>query len=174
MKHLLLVSLLTATFCFTLGGGTPLAAEYVGSANCFECHEEQFNDWQASGHPWKLRKVEKAKYSGLPLPPGYRWEDVSYVIGGANKKARFIDKKGYIITKAKDGSEAKTQYNLADGSWSFYHKGEENKDQYRKKRIHRLYCRLGQAYSRSKVLGLGTHAGAGCKFLSSHCKEQYH
>lgn len=72
----------------------------------------------------EAQKSGKARYSGLPLPPGYRWEDISYVIGGANKKARFIDNKGYIITKAKDGSDAKTQYNLADGSWSFYHKGE--------------------------------------------------
>jgi len=47
------------------------------------------------------------------------------VIGGANKKARFIDLEGYIITSAKDGSEAKTQYNINDGSWSFYHKGEK-------------------------------------------------
>ncbi len=101
------------------------AADYVGSDQCFECHKEQFNDWQASGHPWKLRKVDKARYSKLPLPPGYRWDDISYVIGGANKKARYIDLDGYIVTTAKDGSEAKTQYNLEDGSWSFYHKGEK-------------------------------------------------
>jgi hypothetical protein len=101
------------------------ASEYVGSDKCFGCHAEQYNDWQSSGHPWKLRKAEKAQYAKLPLPPGYSWDDISYVIGGANWKARFIDKKGYIITSAKDGSEARTQYNLEDGSWSFYHKGEK-------------------------------------------------
>ena len=42
----------------------------------------------------------------------------------ANKKARFIGLDGYIITAAKDGSELKTQDNMQDGSWSFYHKGE--------------------------------------------------
>jgi hypothetical protein len=101
------------------------AADYVGSNKCFECHQENFNFWQASGHPYKLRTVDKARYAKLPLPPGYSWEDISYVIGGANWKARYIDNNGYIITTAKDGSEAKTQYNLEDGSWSFYHKGEK-------------------------------------------------
>jgi hypothetical protein len=62
------------------------ATDYVGSEKCFSCHADQFNLWQASGHPWKLRKVEKARYAKLPLPPGYSWDDVSYVIGGANKK----------------------------------------------------------------------------------------
>lgn len=102
-----------------------MAAQYVGSDECFQCHQDEYNYWQASGHPWKLRKMEKARYSKLPLPPGYAWEDISYVIGGANWKARYIDKNGFIITSAKDGSEAKTQYNLGDGSWSFYHKGQK-------------------------------------------------
>ncbi|BHH84414.1 cytochrome c3 family protein [Desulforhopalus sp. 52FAK] len=123
MRTKLLLFTLSIFCIFTLS--TALADDYVGSEKCFECHAEQFNKWQASGHPWKLRKVEKARYAKLPLPPGYSWDDISYVIGGAVKKARFIDKEGYIITSAKDGSEAKTQYNLEDGSWSFYHKGEK-------------------------------------------------
>ncbi len=107
-------------------GSTASAADYVGAEKCFSCHQAQFNDWQASGHPWKLRKVDKARYAKLPLPPGgWSWDDISYVIGGANKKARYIDKQGYIITAAKDGSEVKNQYNVEDGSWSFYHKGEK-------------------------------------------------
>jgi hypothetical protein len=48
-----------------------LATDYVGSEKCFTCHPDQYNQWQASGHPWKLRKVEKARYAKLPLPPGY-------------------------------------------------------------------------------------------------------
>ena len=119
MKRVLLVMLIVG---FSLPA---LATDYVGSEKCFSCHMDEYNLWQASGHPWKLRKVEKARYAKLPLPPGYSWDDISYVIGGATKKARFIDKDGYIITTAKDGSEAKTQYNLEDGSWSFYHKGEK-------------------------------------------------
>ncbi len=71
-----------------------------------------------------LRKSSQARHSKLPLPAGYTWDDIAYVIGGANKKARYIDLQGNIITSAKNGTEAKTQYNLEDGSWSFYHKGE--------------------------------------------------
>ena len=51
------------------------AGSYVGSEQCFSCHKDQFNDWQASGHPWKLRKMEKARSAKLPLPPGYSWDD---------------------------------------------------------------------------------------------------
>ncbi|NNG47391.1 MAG: hypothetical protein HKM86_09815 [Deltaproteobacteria bacterium] len=121
-RAVLLITCLTVLVAF---GAPAPAAEYVGSGKCFACHAEQYNLWQASGHPWKLRKVEKARYAKLPLPPGYSWEDISYVIGGANKKSRYIDKQGYIITAAKDGSEAKTQYNMENGTWSFYHKGEK-------------------------------------------------
>ena len=121
-KTVLLVVLVSSAILFA---GPVWSADYVGSDQCFSCHQEQYNYWQASGHPWKLRKAEKARYSKLPLPPGYSWDDISYVIGGAVKKARFIDQEGFIITSAKDGSEAKTQYNIEDGSWSFYHKGEK-------------------------------------------------
>jgi hypothetical protein len=119
--------ILATFFCFSvfLVFGSADAAYYVGSDQCFNCHADQFNDWQSSGHPWKIRKAAKARYAKLPLPPGYSWDEISYVIGGATKKARFIDLEGFIITGAKDGSEAKTQYNIEDGSWSFYHKGEK-------------------------------------------------
>ena len=63
-------------------------------------------------------KTEDAKKRALPLPAGYRWSDISYVIGSAYKKARYIDLKGYIITATKDGSVLKTQYNLETGTWS--------------------------------------------------------
>jgi hypothetical protein len=49
-----------------------MATDYVGLEKCFTCHAGQFNLWQASGHPWKLRKAEKARYAKLPLPPGYK------------------------------------------------------------------------------------------------------
>jgi len=70
-------------------------------------------------------KAEQARHRALPLPTGYSWDDISYVIGGAYKKVRYIDKAGYIITSAKNGAELKTQYNLETGTWSFYHKGEK-------------------------------------------------
>lgn len=111
---------------FSIGfAGSLMAANYVGSDACFKCHPQQYNDFKVSGHPYKLQKAETAKYRPLPLPAGYSWDDISYVIGGATKKTRYMDKKGYIITAAKDGSELKTQYNIETGTWSFYEKGKK-------------------------------------------------
>ncbi len=138
------------------------AVSYVGSEQCFSCHEDQFNDWQASGHPLKLRKAEKVRYSGLPLPPGYHWDDISYVIGGATKKARFINLEGYVITTAKDGSEAKTQYNLIDGTWSFYHKG--GKKPYKCGPCHMTaYSPYGHQDGRPGMIGTWIEDGVGCE-----------
>jgi len=85
----------------------------------------QYNDFRSSGHPYKLTRASDARHRPIPLPEGYRWADISYVIGGFHKKIRFVNKEGYIITAAKDGSELKTQFNLASGEWVFYHKGEK-------------------------------------------------
>lgn len=138
------------------------AQDYVGSFKCFECHAEIFNKWQASGHPWKLRKAEEAKSAKLPLPPGYTWNDISYVIGGANWKARYIDRQGYIITTAKDGSEAKTQYNLEDGSWSFYHAGE--KMPYKCGPCHMTaYSEKGHQDNLEGMIGTWAEDGIGCE-----------
>ncbi len=138
------------------------ASYYVGSEQCFSCHPTQFNEWQASGHPWKVRKAEKARYSGIPLPPGYTWDDIAYVIGGAIKKARFIGQDGYIITTAKDGSEAKTQYNLSDGTWAFYHKGE--KKPYKCGPCHMTnYSPEGNQDGRPGLIGTWVEDGVGCE-----------
>jgi len=142
--------------------GTASSANYVGSDQCFSCHADQFNDWQASGHPWKLRKASKARYAKLPLPPGYSWDEISYVIGGANKKARYIDLNGYIITKAKDGSEAKTQYNINDGTWSFYMKNK--KKPYKCGPCHMTnYSPKGHQDGRPGMIGTWTEDGIGCE-----------
>lgn len=146
------------------------AAFYVGSEQCFACHPGQYNDWQATGHPWKLRKVEKARSAKLPLPPGYSWDDISYVIGGAMKKARFIDLEGYVITAAKDGSEAKTQYNMEDGSWSFYHKGE--KKPYKCGPCHMTaYSPEGNQDGRPGMIGTWAEDGIGCEECHGHGSE---
>lgn len=120
-KHLIYLFLFLSTSMLV---NPTIAAEYAGSESCSECHQNQYNSFRVSGHPYKLSKAEDAKKRQLPVPLGYSWDDISYVIGGAYKKSRYIDKQGYIITAAKDGSELKTQYNLETGTWSFYHKGE--------------------------------------------------
>ena len=157
-----MMSFIIACTFIILFGISAEASDYVGSDQCFSCHMNKYNDWQSSGHPWKLRKVEKARYAKLPLPPGYRWDDISYVIGGANKKARFIDLEGYVITTAKDGSEAKTQYNLQDGSWSFYHKGE--KKPYKCGPCHMTaYSPDGNQDGRPGMIGTWQEDGIGCE-----------
>jgi hypothetical protein len=156
------IAVLMALCFFSFAGASSATANYVGSDQCFSCHMDQFNDWQSSGHPWKIRKMEKARYSKLPLPPGYSWDDISYVIGGANKKSRYIDLNGYIITTAKDGSEAKTQYNIQDGSWSFYHKGE--KKPYKCGPCHMTaYNKKGNQDGRPGMIGTWAEDGIGCE-----------
>lgn len=112
----------------------PTAAEYVGSDMCSACHQGVYDTFKMSGHPWKLNRVVDGQppdypFTEVPNPPeGYTWDDVTYVIGGYNWKARFIDKTGFIITGDKD---AATQYNLAnpivgtEAGWVPYHAGEE-------------------------------------------------
>jgi hypothetical protein len=117
---------------FSLQGGhaqTKADGNYVGSTKCFECHEETYNQFVTSGHPYKLRKAEDAKAAGMPLPSGYTWDDISYVIGGRNWKIRYMDKKGYIITMTgpKRDVPGKNQYNMETGKWGNYHPGEKNK-----------------------------------------------
>jgi len=113
------------------------AASYVGSAACGFCHEDQPALWDNSGHKYKLNKVlgdvaPEYPYTEVPEPPeGYTWADISYVIGGYNWKARFIDQEGYIITGADE--TATTQYNFANpvvgntAGWVGYHAGEVDK-----------------------------------------------
>jgi hypothetical protein len=121
-SHLFFVPLF---LCLLLPSPVSAVAEYVGSDKCSECHMEKYSNWQASGHHLQLRTAEKAQHANLALPDGYSWDDISYVVGGVNNKARFIDKGGFVITSAKDGSKAKTQYNLEDDSWSYYLSGEK-------------------------------------------------
>ena len=111
--------------------------EYVGSETCAWCHGAIAETVNMSGHPYKLNKVVNAQppeypFTVVPNPPeGYSWSDITYVIGGYNWKARFIDERGYIITGADEN--ATTQYNLARGElgfgtgWVGYHAGEVDK-----------------------------------------------
>lgn len=125
--------------------GSAFGQAYEGAEYCKTCHEANYNDWKASGHPYKLMKGQEAKYRAIPLPGGFDWpegdvleeNDVSYVIGGYKWKSRYIDHEGYIITvtceedmffdgpcNERDGVN---QYNYLTGEWVDYHPGEEKK-----------------------------------------------
>ena len=107
---------------------------FVGSAACSECHEDISAVFSMSGHPYKLSPVVDGQPPAYPFtdldepPEGYTWDDISYVIGGYNWKARFIDKDGYIITGDEN---ATTQYNFYNpdvdmgDEWVPYYAGEE-------------------------------------------------
>jgi len=109
---------------------------YVGGDACAECHQDTYDVFTQSGHPYKLTKVvdgvpPEYPFTEVPSPPeGYTWDDVSYVIGGYNWKARFVDLDGYIITGDED---ATTQYNFYNpnldmgDNWVGYHAGEVEK-----------------------------------------------
>lgn len=88
------------------------------------CHNEQYQQWKASGHPYKLMKGEIAQNRPIPLPEGYTWDEISYVIGGYKWKSRYMDKDGYIITQGKGDVPGNTQYNMLTGEWVDYHADE--------------------------------------------------
>ena len=105
--------------------------EYEGAEFCQGCHEKNYQDWSASGHPYKLMKGEEARNRPIPLPLGTTWDDVSYVIGGYKWKSRYIDTDGYIITVTEDEDgnsvDGMNQYNYLTGEWVNYNAGVVNK-----------------------------------------------
>jgi hypothetical protein len=107
-------------FSLTASAEPPDYSEYDGSASCKLCHEENFNDWYRSGHPYKLMKTEQAQFRPIPLPEGAEWEDFSYVIGGYKWKSRYVQNDGYIYTPSDGGN----QYNYLTDTWNDYHPGE--------------------------------------------------
>lgn len=110
------------------GGDEPLPdLSFVGSEQCATCHQEKYDKFIQSGHPYKLNKVENGVAPSYPftqlsyLPDYFQndWNNVSYVIGGFAWKYRFVDTDGFIYT-ADDA-----QYNFLDGSIVGYHGDEE-------------------------------------------------
>lgn len=98
------------------------ALKYAGTESCVSCHAREYNDFRVAGHGYKLRPAAEAMKAQIPLPSGYSWKDISYVVGGYKWKARYLDKDGYIITAA-GGQAGRNQYNLMTGQWSDYEAG---------------------------------------------------
>ncbi|MBU0743082.1 cytochrome c3 family protein [bacterium] len=136
-KYLLLLmasGLLALTGCSdddTTAPEDPPDLAFEGSDACAQCHVEIHGNWQDSGHPYKLTKIDgvaptdkfptfsafnSVDKTVIEPPAGYAWADISYTIGGYGWKMRWMDENGYIITQNDD-----TQYNFEDGSRVAYH-----------------------------------------------------
>ena len=94
-------------------------ARFLGSSACRACHPDIGATHLVHGHAHKLTAIEgqppqfpvQGTRAGVPDPPsGTVWTDVSYVIGGYTKKARFVDLDGFILTTGT--TRVPTQYNL--------------------------------------------------------------
>ncbi|NIO16109.1 MAG: hypothetical protein GTN70_03785 [Deltaproteobacteria bacterium] len=126
-------------------------AAYIGTHHCQTCHPTIYSSFIESGHNFKLNKIEGGAEPTYPVfTPGITgalaliddddtesgdpkagtdntlgtpasYSDVSYVIGGYNWKARFVDADGYIVTGTK------VQYNLETGAMGGYHNNETDK-----------------------------------------------
>jgi hypothetical protein len=105
--------------------------QFIGSEACAECHQEYYDRFIQSGHPWILTPVTDENAPTIPgnavrtPPEGVAWADVAYVVGGYNWKANFVNNDGFLIT----GEAA--QLNLAnrllqlDRGFAPFHAGEE-------------------------------------------------
>ncbi len=137
---LLLFSITTFAIAAEEGdSGAPemFGANYAGTDSCKTCHEGIYDVFIKSGHAYKLNKVVNGKppkypFTEVPSPPkGYTWDDITYVIGGYNWKARFIGKDGFIITGEEGDKDFLGQYNFANPvvgtgvGWAKYHPGEK-------------------------------------------------
>jgi len=71
-----------------------------------------------------LMKIRQARQWPLPLPAGYDWDDISYVVGGYKWKARYLNDEGYFITSAPPGAPGNNQYNVMTGRWVAYEAGK--------------------------------------------------
>lgn len=105
--------------------------QFVGSQVCAECHQDYYDRFIQSGHPWIMNPVVDGQAPNIPggnvtePPEGLTWDDISYVIGGYNWKALFVNQDGYLVTgeTAQFNLDSPT-LELGEG-WTAFHTGEE-------------------------------------------------
>lgn len=93
---------------------------YVGSETCVVCHESKASFYE-TGHNFHLNKVTDGKIPEYPfssilgalehvdglINPAIEkdktvtYDDISYVVGGYNKRAFWLDKDGYMLSGTK-------------------------------------------------------------------------
>lgn len=78
----------------------PVTETYLGDDACAVCHQEKYDSYIRSGHPWKLYETNRQQPAAdafpwdvpLPeLPDGVGWEDVDYIFGN------FSSGHGYVV-----------------------------------------------------------------------------
>ncbi|MCL1148329.1 Ig-like domain-containing protein [Shewanella marinintestina] len=89
-------------------------ADFVGSQTCVSCHSDKSTFFE-TGHNFKLNKIVDGKAPEYPfsnidsvvqlmygatnsLGTPNSWDDISYVIGGYDTWANFLDKDGFILS----------------------------------------------------------------------------
>ena len=123
------------------------AQTYVGSNECKTCHTEKYDDWAASGQPYKFNVTPENVGPVYPaeainfqstwlenLGDGtHDWGVIAGVIGGYGCKTRFVGIDGHII--GSGGSSFSTglghnQFNFYGGEdhgWVDYEASNTNK-----------------------------------------------
>ncbi len=138
MRRSLVEFALSVGLGVVLGMTSASAQNFAGSESCKACHQQIFEQYEQSGHPYKIQAVQggppeypSGTSPGVPHPPlDEGWKSISYVIGGFAWKARFLDKQGYILTGEN------RQYNLPNASlgteahWTAYDGGEASRKPY--------------------------------------------
>ncbi|MBI1297177.1 hypothetical protein GC175_19685 [bacterium] len=141
---------------------------YVDSETCARCHEGIMASYAETGHANILTAVTEGAdgprpVANVPGPPeGYTWDDISYVVGGFNWKAHFLDSEGYLIT----GDAA--QYNLYNrlldlgDDWVAYQPGE--RVAYTCGSCHTTgYVPMGHQNGLPGIVGTWAEDGVGCE-----------
>jgi len=119
---------------------------FIGSESCKTCHTEKYNDWAASGHPYKFNVIQDNQAPVYPVEAvnfqdnwlanlgdgSHTWNDVAGVIGGYGWKSRFVGTDGHIIgtvnSSFADAGGGHNQFNFFGGEdhgWVDYHPGDE-------------------------------------------------
>lgn len=99
----------------------PPELAFIGSDKCANCHSDIHTSFMKTGHPYMLSEPVAGGGPSYPftsldhVPQGYTWNDISYVIGGYNWKANYLDADGYVIT----GDDA--QWNFETEESASYH-----------------------------------------------------
>jgi hypothetical protein len=83
-------------------GGT----RFVGSVACKECHSDYAAWHERHGHAHALKRIQgrapqnpSDTFPGVPVPPaGRAWSEISYLVGGYVRAARFVDLDGFLLS----------------------------------------------------------------------------